>query len=51
MQILEMLVLASDLINVFKELSNFIPLDLDKPPFIFIFGYSYPSKSPKKTAI
>ncbi|MFE0506448.1 hypothetical protein ACWF7H_14045 [Peribacillus butanolivorans] len=51
MQILELLVLASDLISVIKELSNFIPLDLDNLPFIIIFGYSYPSKIQKKTAI
>ncbi|WP_260287746.1 hypothetical protein [Peribacillus aracenensis] len=52
MQILEMLILASDLISAFNELSSFIPLDSDfKPPLFIIFGYSDPSKSQKKTAI
>lgn len=55
MKILELLVLASDLIiafKEFKELLSFIPLDSDfKLPLIIIFGYSDPSKSQKKTAI
>jgi hypothetical protein len=48
MQILELLVLASDLLSVFKELSSFIPLDFDNLPWIIIFGYSGSSKIQKE---